>query len=182
MTDKMYGVVNGAYICNIDRDAELSERLAARNVPDGNLPPQFSMRPASTKYSILPIVDPRTKAALTPLKPVNDFSVDRMFNPGNSQAPWSGFANSIDNESKLRNQFMALQKSDQAYYIPPTTSDMYTSTSNHVNPSPEQSKLMFSQEAFQTNMDKRCPFVDEANTDFFNNSTRPKCVLKTGKR
>ncbi len=182
MTDKMYGVVNGAYICNMNRDAELSERLAARNIPDGNLPPQFSMRPASTKYSIMPIVDPRSPAALTPLKPVQNFSVDKMFNPGNAQGPWPGFANNVDNESKLRNQFMALQKSDQAYYIPPTTSDLYSSTSNYVNPSPEQSKLMFSQEAFQTNMDKRCPFVDDANANFFSNSTRPKCVLKSGKR
>ena len=81
MTDKIYGVVNGAYICNISRDAEFSERLAARNIPDGNLPPQFSMRPASTKYSIMPIVDPRSPSALTPLKPEAEFNVDNMFNP-----------------------------------------------------------------------------------------------------
>ena len=182
MTDKMYGVVNGAYICNINRDAEFSERLAARNIPDGNLAPQFSMRPASTKYSIMPIVDQRSPAALTPLKPEADFNVDNMFNPGNAQGPWPGFANNVDNESKLRNQFMALQKSDQADYIPPTTSDLYSSTTNYVNPSPDKSKLMFSQEAFQTNMNKRCPFVDDANANIFSNSTRPKCVLKNGKR
>ena len=115
------------------------------------------MRPASTKYSIMPIVDPRTQAALAPLKPDLNFLL-RICLTQATPGPWTGFADNIDSESKLRNQFMALQKSDQAYYIPPTNSDLYTSQSNHVNPSPEQSKLMFSQEAFQTNMDKKVPF------------------------
>ena len=52
----------------------------------------------------------------------------------------------------------------------------------YVNPSPDKSKLMFPQEAFQSNMNKRCPFVDDANANIFSNSTRPKCVLKNGKR
>ena len=35
------------------------------------------------------------------------------------------FLNNIDTESKLRNQFMALQKSNQSVYVPEFTSSLY---------------------------------------------------------
>ena len=37
----------------------------------------------------------------------------------------SGFANSINTESSLRNQFFAPQSCDQAKYIPSTNVDMF---------------------------------------------------------
>ena len=53
--NKLYGVVNGLYQCNLDRASELSERMYERNIPSSTLQPQFSIRPVSTKYDILPI-------------------------------------------------------------------------------------------------------------------------------
>ena len=59
------------------------------------LQPYLDVRPVSTKYSILPIVDPRseikTKFVQTPT-----YRIDHVFNPGNAlYAPWSGFSSSV---------------------------------------------------------------------------------------
>ena len=51
------GLPHDLYICNIKRDEELSNRIAERNIPSAYLEPQFSQRPVSTKYALLPIVD-----------------------------------------------------------------------------------------------------------------------------
>jgi hypothetical protein len=73
---------------------------------------------------MMPIFD-RRAIPTVPIERMPTYSLANTFNPGNAQAPWSGYATNIDDSSKLRNQFFALQKCDQAYYIPPTTSDLY---------------------------------------------------------
>ena len=40
-------------------------------------------------------------------------------------APFSGFVENVDVESVLRNQIFALQKNDQAVYVPSSKSDLY---------------------------------------------------------
>jgi hypothetical protein len=52
-----------------------------------------------------------------------DYS-QKIFNPGD-RAPVDFYMKSIDLESKLRSQFMALQKSDQSVYVPELSSDLY---------------------------------------------------------
>ena len=124
----MFGVIDGAYYtCQLERTEELSKRISDRNVPSSPLQPQFSMRPASTKYSIMPILDQRANASV-PIMTHPTYSVEKTFNPGTAQAPWSGFASNINDESKLRNQFFALQRCEQPNYIPSTNSDMYQVT------------------------------------------------------
>ena len=103
----MYGVVDGAYQCHIGRTLELSQRMAARNIPSAPLQPQFGIRPVSTKYAIMPIIDRRAPATV-PLEVEPTYNPELVFNPGSSHAPWSGFASSINEESALRNQFFAL--------------------------------------------------------------------------
>ena len=120
----MFGVVNKLYLCNQERSRELNDRISLRNIPSAPLQPQYSMRPVLTKYSIMPILDQRATPSV-PMESFPTFNPEQTFNPGNAQAPWSGYASNIDDDSKLRNQFFAIQKCDQAYYIPPTTSDMY---------------------------------------------------------
>ena len=56
---KMYGVVNGVYQCQQERTTQLDERIYDRLWPSAPLQPQYSMRPVSTKYSLMPIVDQR---------------------------------------------------------------------------------------------------------------------------
>jgi hypothetical protein len=120
----MYGVTNTIYFCNNDRVDELNDRIYNRNIPSQKLQSQFDIRPVSTKYAMMPIFD-RRAIPTVPIERMPTYSLANTFNPGNSQSPWSGYATNIDDSSKLRNQFFALQKCDQAYYIPSTKSDLY---------------------------------------------------------
>jgi len=120
----MYGLVDDVYLCNLDRTTELSNRMAARNVPSETLQPSFGIRPVSTKYAMMPILDRRAPATV-PIKKEPVYNVSQVFNPGSAEAPWSGFASNVDVESTLRSQFFALQKCEQSEYVPSTASDMY---------------------------------------------------------
>ena len=120
----MFGVINGCCRQNDSRVQDLNSRISNRNIPSAPLPPQFSIRPTSTKYATMPILDQRKKASV-PANNCQSFSVDTTFNPGNAQAPWTGFASNIHTESVLRNQFFALQKGDQGVYVPSSNSDLY---------------------------------------------------------
>uniref|UniRef100_A0A6C0CNN3 Uncharacterized protein n=1 Tax=viral metagenome TaxID=1070528 RepID=A0A6C0CNN3_9ZZZZ len=166
MSEKMYGVVNGVYFCNTDRNAELDRRLMERNRPSAPLQPQFSQRPVSTKYALLPIVDRRAKASV-PLEKYPNFSVQKVFNPGNGQSPWQGFATSIDAESVLRNQYFALQDCPQSKWMPSTNSDMYQV---HAVGRQEQQTfpLLFKEERFAPFNPNTC----NLGKDMFNNFTQ----------
>jgi hypothetical protein len=119
------GVVEGGYYSlNIDRYQVLNDRIADRNIPSEYLQSYFSNRPVSTKYSKLPVVD-QYKQANVPLVRAQPYNVGKIFNPGNGEAPWSGYASNVDVETILRNQAFALQKGDRAAYIPSSKSDLY---------------------------------------------------------
>jgi len=124
MSNVVHGLIDGAYFCGIGRTQELNNRIAERNIPSGPLQPQFSTRPVSTKYALLPILDRRPKSNV-PIKSYPTYNSEITFNPGSAFAPWSGFATNINEESKLRNQFFALQKCEQSQYVPSSKSDMY---------------------------------------------------------
>lgn len=109
---------------SMDRVDELNRRIYNRNRPSGPMEAVFDVRPLSTKYALLPIVDRRPKAQV-PIAQFPTYSTRETFNPGTGQGPWSGFASKISDESRLRNQFYGLQKSEQAYYIPSSSSDLY---------------------------------------------------------
>ena len=104
---KMYGVVNGVYQCQQERTSELDDRIYDRLWPSAPLQPQYSTRPVSTKYALMPIVDQRVKPKVA-LGNYPIYNTTHVFNPGTAQAPWSGFSTNINTESRLRNQFFAL--------------------------------------------------------------------------
>jgi hypothetical protein len=146
-SNNMYGVVDGVYICNQERTVELDQRISSRNIPSTPLKPQMSFRPALTKYSVLPIVN-NSNNATVPFKQYDNYDQHLVFNPGTS-APWYGFANNINLESALRNQYFALQDCDKAGYIPSSKSDLYVenippSSIHEVNPH----QLLFNKEQF----------------------------------
>jgi hypothetical protein len=126
-TNKMYGVVDGVILCNMGRTQELSDRMFSRNVPSQVLQSQFSMRPVSTKYATMPIMDQRSQCK-EPIQQVPVYNTKTQFNPGTAQSPWSGFATNVNVESDLRNQVFALQRSQQSVYIPSSHSDLYNET------------------------------------------------------
>lgn len=144
-------------------------RSYQRNIPSQPLQPYLDARPVLTKYSILPIVDPR-KQITTPLIQQSTFTPETVYNPGNDSGPWSGYASNINHETELRNQIFALQSCSQAAYIPSSKSSLYQvkwkNNNNPVQPFPD----LFKTEQFNPNN-------PNANSDkigyaLFNNATR----------
>ena len=107
----------------MDYEDELNHRLESRSIPSAALKPLYDFRPSSTKYRWFPSVEEPIKSK-EPLKQYEEYST-QVFNPG-QRAPPEYFMKSIDIESKLRSQFMALQKSSQSVYIPELSSDLYS--------------------------------------------------------
>ena len=154
--------------CPSEIHKQTNERIYNRNIPSQMLQPYIDVRPVMTKYSYLPIVDPR-KEVSTRLIQTPVYNVNQVFNPGNTESPWSGFASNINTESVLRNQVFALQKCSQSVYVPSSNSDLYH-VAFHPKPMPYPDSLLFQQENF-------CPFNPNPNPkeigyEMFHNSTR----------
>jgi hypothetical protein len=163
---EMYGVIEGYYTCNHDRDDEINRRIYDRNVPSANLQPQYSIRPTSTKYGYMQVLDQYNKSTV-PLKSYSSYSTTQTFNPGNAQAPWSGYSNNVNVESTLRNQFFALQNCEQSTYIPSSTSDLYNTKVEYTQQK-QTHPLLFEQPEFNTFNPNS---MNIANS-IFNNHTR----------
>ncbi len=163
---KMYGVIDGLYRCNQERANELNNRISSRNIPSTGLKPQFSMRPAATKYGYMPILD-QYKKATVPSNSYTPYSTSGVFNPGNATAPWSGFSNNVNLESQLRNQIFALQKSDQSVYVPESTSDLYETRVDYT-PQPQTHPLLFD----KADLASFNPNTQNIGNNLFNNHTR----------
>jgi hypothetical protein len=102
----------------------INTRIYDRNIPSHVLQPYLNVRPVMTKYSIMPIVDPRAPIK-TPIVQQPTYNTNEVFNPGNTRSPWCGFATNINKESELRNQLYALQSCSQSVYVPSSDSDLY---------------------------------------------------------
>jgi hypothetical protein len=144
---------------------ETNNRIYDRNIPSQPLQPYLNVRPVMTKYSIMPIVDPR-KENTVKLNKLPIYNVNNVFNPGNSQSPWSGY--NVNNESILRNQIFALQKCSQSVYVPNSNSDLYKYTFKSNNNLKQTHELLFQQDNF-------CDFnpnTENLGFGLFHNSTR----------
>jgi hypothetical protein len=106
------------------RTDTINNRTFQRNIPSQTLQPYLDARPVSTKYSYMPIVDPRTPSNVH-LNQMSTFDVEQTFNPGNARSPWSGYASSVNKESELRNQIYAHQSCSQSVYVPSSKSDLF---------------------------------------------------------
>lgn len=123
----IYGLPNGVYNCQLDRQNDINNRIYKRNIPTQKLEPYYSCRSVSTKQTYQPIIDERKPAKVSLINyPV--YNINNVFNPGNTVAPWSGFSTNIDDESVLRNQIYPLQHSAQYKYIPESKSDLYNNS------------------------------------------------------
>jgi hypothetical protein len=154
--------------CSSQIQKQTNERIYNRNIPSQMLQPYIDVRPVMTKYSYLPIVDPR-KEVTTRLIQTPTYNVNQVFNPGNTESPWSGFASNVNTESVLRNQVFALQKCSQSVYVPSSNSDLYH-VAFHTKPVSYPDSLLFQEEKF-------CPFNPNPNPKeigyaTFHNATR----------
>ena len=160
-----------------------NSRIYDRNLPSQMLQPYISVRPVMTKYSFMPIVDPRKELSVK-LEQQPTYNSNIVFNPGNAMSPWSGYSAGVNLESELRGQIFALQKCDQSVYVPNSNSDLYKhlfrpstglngscSSSSYCASSsePKQShNLLFKKENFYDFN----PLPKGVNMGLFNNSTR----------
>ena len=110
---------------NIDYENKMNKQIFQRNLPEYQLKPQFDFRPQSTKYSDFQIIDTNTNSKVSLLNYKED-----GFNPG-FRGNIDKYYKNIDKETELRNQFMALQRDNQAYYVPSSNSDLYKNKMNY---------------------------------------------------
>jgi hypothetical protein len=147
---------------------ELNGRISDRNIPSNQLQAQYDIRPLSTKYAMMPIFDRRPIPTVS-IQTMPTYNIETTFNPGNSQGPWSGFATNINDESRLRNQFFALQRgAAQSCYIPSKDSDMYETRVSANKQEKQPFPLLFEKSKFAPF--NPCPKDNGIN--FFENCTR----------
>ena len=162
----MFGVINGMYTCNHERVDDINNRISDRNVPSTGLQPQYSIRPVATKYGYMQVLD-QYKKTTVPLNQYTPYSTKAIFNPGNAQAPWSGFSNNVNIESSLRNQFFALQNCEQSDFVPKSTSDLYQTKVDYV-PQKQTHPLLFE----KPDLEPFNPNIQNLGNNLFNNHTR----------
>ncbi len=161
---------NSNVVCVSKIHEQTNTRIYNRNVPSQMLQPYLDVRPVMTKYSHMPIVDPR-KELHVKLEQMPTYNSHAVFNPGNTKSPWSGFSTNVNLESELRNQVFALQCSDQSVYVPNSNSDLYNYSFNINNTNQNNPhSLLFQQNNF-------CDFNPNPDdkivgSSMFNNSTR----------
>jgi hypothetical protein len=100
----------------------VNNKIYERQFPSQPLMPLYEERPVSTKYTFFQLIEERDKPK-TGLLEYNPYSI-QVFNPG-SRGQVDFYLNEVDTESRLRNQFMALQKSNQSVYVPELNSSLY---------------------------------------------------------
>jgi len=163
----MYGVVNGIQYNNLERTHELDTRLSDRNIPSTQLQSVLDMRPVSTKYDLMSIVD-RKVIATVPLINRPTYDMSSTFNPGNIKSPWSGYAVNVNDESNLRNQFFSNQSNAQSHFIPSSESNMYKVKIDEGNTSLQPYPNLFKKEDYNL-FD---PSIDGVGNNVFFNYTR----------
>ena len=152
-------------VCNIEYDNELNKRLNTRFFPSQELQPNFDPRPVPTQYTHFMIHNPINQYK-EQLRTYPEFKTSQVFYPGNAKGPIQTALQNVDIESLLGNRFMALQKNDQAFFIPSMHSSLY----NHVDglkskPTGVEANLLPT--SLVKNVDK-CNLAPKT----FNNSTR----------
>ena len=153
------------------RQNVMNARTYVRNIPSQPLQPYLNAYPVLTKYSVLPVVDPRKKIK-EPLIQRATFDIEQIFNPGNvtASAPWSGFASNVNNESELRGQIFALQECSQATYVPSSKSNLYNVQWKNSREISQPFPDLFKKEIFgPTNTN---PESNKIGYSLFNNATR----------
>lgn len=168
---KQISLPNKPNMVNIDRLEDINQRISERNLPSSYLQQQFSSRPISTKYSMMPILDTRVKSSV-PIIHRDPYNVHSTFNPGTS-SPFIGYSSHINDESRLRNQFFALQKCEQSEYVPSSNSDLYMV---HVSGGERKEPLLFNhlfqENDFSSSNNNNFNINMEIGKNLFENNTR----------
>jgi len=147
---------NEVRICNINRTHDLDKRIEKRFYPEKALQMEYSVRPTKTRQVLFPILDCHKPSTVNKAE-FPEYNQQLMFNPGQS-APYEGYSNNVDVESKLHNSFHPTQKCVQSKYIPSSRSDMYNA--NYLipasNPVRMTNNLLFKKTQFNSFNPNQC--------------------------
>ena len=162
--------MNNVTLQHFEKNDMINNQIYSRNIPSSNIENHFSFRPVQTKYNVMPILDNR-KETIVKMNTRGSYNSEETFFPGTRRPHFSGFSSNVDEESLLRNQFFALQKSDKAVWVPNSTSDLYmTNNANYINSNRNlDGDLLFRQESFN-NFNPN--LSNHIGSNIFNNSTR----------
>lgn len=146
----------------MNREEELNKRIYNRNIPSKQLESIIDFRSQHTKYNLFPLFDD------TPYLNKNQdihFDVNNTFTPGTT-SPFYGYATKIDDESNIKNLFMANQRhAIQSHYIPSSNSDMYIYDINFSEKNIEQHPYL--QNEFQFSPKNTNPHNIGVNNNFY---------------
>jgi hypothetical protein len=152
----MFGVIKGVLYCNQERVNELNNRIYDRNKPSDNLQMVFDPRSVDTRRTVFPMIDCKTQPTV-PIIKRDTYNTMTQFNPGTS-APFSGYATKIDEESRVKNIFMARQKWNAlTEFIPSSKSDLYkTPKVPNSKPVEQTHPMLFEEENFAPFNPNKC--------------------------
>jgi hypothetical protein len=108
----------------MERIEQINQRISQRNTTDTTPAFYFSPRPVPTKYTTLPILD-QIQTSKTKTEYTKPYDVEKDYLPGNS-APWSGFVENIDIETRLRLEQGYIPSSKSSLYIKPNIPSVNT--------------------------------------------------------
>ena len=155
---------------NFEKNDTINNAIAYRNIPSTNLTMNFPFRPVNTKYTLMPTVNNINQCTKSPINNYGVFDMSNTFYPGTRKPHFSGFATNVDTESSMRNQIYALQKADQAVYVPNSNSDLYENNINFITHNNNiDNNLLFSEERFNDFNPNLAPTI---GNELFYNSTR----------
>ena len=162
---------NVYYLCNENRTSELSKRMYERNVPYAPLQMTYDPRPVETRHVVFPVLD-CYQPSNTPCDVFPVYNQRLNFSPG--KAPFNGYANEIDSESKLKNIITPLQKSAKSKFIPNSGSDLYNNMylAQTTKPVKMTNKLLFKHQQFTPFNPNPCGL----GYKLFNNFTRQQTM------
>ena len=123
---------------NVDRVEENNNRLFSRKQSDLLLEPVFDPRPTGTRGGMMPVISTKKEAEVQFRNYAN--YTTSSFAPATKTAPFRRFAENINEESELRNQIFALQRSEKGAYVPQSFSDLYIVTVPEKGLSQEEQK------------------------------------------
>tara|TARA_B100000073_G_C23399078_1_gene438424 strand:+ start:20 stop:505 length:486 start_codon:yes stop_codon:yes gene_type:complete len=155
----------------MDRVDELNNRIHSRHFGTNLLEPVFDPRPANTRGGMMPIVSTQKEPTVEYFN-YELYDSEKMFADTTKKPPYRGFSSRINEESELRNQFFALQRSEKGVYVPSSNSDLYSVDVPSRNLNQEelkhQHRELFKEEEF-SGFDPSAPYD---NRRVFNNDTR----------
>ena len=102
----------------------------------------------------------------------SDYNPNTMYSNATKKLPFKCFADRINDESELRNQIFALQRSEKGTYVPQSHGDLYMVNIPHTQLSQEDSKHLYEGLFEEQDFDKFDPGSRFDTKLAFNNNTK----------